>query len=123
MDEKKRVLIVDDDQDFATLSAIRLEEAGYEVYSETEGMRVLQRVNEVRPDLVILDIMLAGVDGLNLLKNLRKAALSVPIIIITGKATMMKDVFEMEGSAGFFPKPVDTKLLVKRIKELIGNNN
>lgn len=120
---KKKILVVDDEEDFSTLAAVRLEEAGYEVNMESEGLNVLKRVRQVKPDLIVLDIMLIGIDGLSLLKNLKKEVTDVPVLIVTGKAKMMKEVFEMEGSAGFFTKPVDLKILVKRIQELIGNNN
>ena len=122
MSEKKKVLIVDDEEDFATLSAVRVEEAGYEVFTETDGNKVLSRVRDVKPDLVVLDIMLLGTDGLTLLKKLKKEFSDVPVIVVTGKAFMMSEVFAMEGSSGFFKKPADLKELVKRINELIGSN-
>lgn len=125
---KKKILIVDDEEEFSTLVALRLEDAGYEAMTESDGDRVFNRIKETKPDLVILDIFLLGVDGLTILKKLKKEGINnisladIPVIVITGKAVMMKDVFEVEGAAGFFKKPVDVKVLVKRIKELIGNS-
>ncbi|MBI4970616.1 MAG: response regulator [Candidatus Omnitrophica bacterium] len=123
MSEKKKILIVDDEEDFATLSAVRIEEAGYEVYTESDGEKVLDRVRQIRPDLVVLDIMLLGVDGLTVLKKIKKEMKDLPVIVVTGKAIMMSEVFTMEGAAGFFKKPADLKALVKRIQELIGNGH
>ena len=123
MSEKKKVLIVDDEEDFVTLSAVRVEEAGYEVFTETDGNKVMARVRDIKPDLVVLDIMLLGSDGLTLLKKLKKEFSDMPVIVVTGKAFMMAEIFVIEGSSGFFKKPADLKELVKRINELIGNNH
>ncbi|GEM_PF-3589655 len=119
---RKKVLVVDDEEDFATLSAVRIEEAGYDVFTETDGDKVLTRVEEIKPDLLVLDVMLQANDGLSILKKLKKEVSDMPIIIVTGKAVIMNEIFALEGSSGFFKKPVDIKALVKRIKELIGNN-
>ena len=70
--DKKRILIVDDEEDFAQLSQIRLEDAGYDVFTESNGDKVMDRVKELKPDLVVLDIMLLGEDGFSLLKKLKK---------------------------------------------------
>ena len=120
MSDKKKIFIIDDEEDFATLASVRLEEAGYEVYSETEGKRALERAKALQPDIIFLDVVLLGSDGLTLLKKLKKELASVPIVMVTGKAVMMKEIFEMEGASAFFKKPLDFKQLVNKVKELIG---
>ncbi len=120
--EKKRILIVDDEEDFAQLSAIRLEEAGYDVFTETKGEKVMERVKELKPDLVVLDIILLGEDGFSVLKKLKKNLPDIFVVVVSGRAFMMDDVFKMEGAAGVYKKPIDFKALVKRVQELIGSN-
>ncbi len=125
---KKKILIIDDEEDFATLISIRLVEAGYEVFSESEGERAIDRVKEIKPDLIVLDIFLLGVDGLTLLKEMKNEGINkvpledIPIIVVTGKAVLMNEIFEVEGSVGFFRKPLDVKKLVTRVEELIGDS-
>jgi len=125
---KKKVLIVDDEEDFSTLISIRLNEGGYEVYSESEGKNVIKRVKEIKPDLVVLDIFLLGMDGLTILQKLKKEGIEnvsladIPVIVVTGKAVLMNEIFEVEGCVGFFRKPIDVKKLVTRVKELIGES-
>lgn len=116
----KRILIVDDEEDFITLISVRLEEAGFEVYAETDGTRALQKARELKPDVVLLDVMLPGTDGLVLMKAVKKELPNIPVVILTGKAVMMKDVFNMEGASGFFKKPVDFKELVLKVRGLVG---
>ena len=122
MSGKKKILIIEDEEDFATLVSIRLEEAGFEVHSEIRGDHALSRVNELKPDLVVLDYFLSRGDGFTILRKIkeRSATSPIPVILVTGKATMMEDVFRVEGAADFFRKPVDMKTLVARVKELIG---
>ena len=120
MSNAKKVLIVDDDEDFSVLAAVRIEEAGYKVEAETDGGKVLGRVRDIHPDLLLLDIMLGGDgDGFSILKKIKKEMPDLPVIVVTGKAVMMSDIFSMEGSSGFFKKPPDFKELVSRIKDLI----
>ncbi|MBI4397869.1 MAG: response regulator [Candidatus Omnitrophica bacterium] len=115
---RKKILIVDDEEDFATLSALRIGEAGFEVHIETDGGKAFQRIQELNPDAVLLDIMLQTDDGLSLLKKIKKEMPQVIVIVITGKAMLMGDIFKMEGAAAFFKKPIDVKELVKKIQEL-----
>jgi len=128
MDEKKKILIIDDEKDFLELISIRLEDEGYEIYTESDGEQVLDQINKVKPDLVILDVVLVGSDGLTLLRKLKRESVNhislkdIPVIVVTGKAVMMKEIFEVEGCDGFFNKPIDLKVLGKRIRELIGSD-
>ena len=120
MTGKKRVLIVDDDEDFCALASVRLEEGGLEVHTDSEGNHLVEKVKQVKPDLIVLDVMLAHLDGLTLFKQMKREGIQVPVVVVTGKAVMMKEVFEMEGAKGFFQKPVDLKAFVKYLKGLVG---
>ena len=120
MTDKKKILIIEDEEDFATLVTIRLEEAGFEVALEPNGDHAISRIKESKPSLVILDYYLSKGDGFTVIRKMKAdAALSpIPVILVTGKAVMMEDVFRVEGAVEFFKKPVDMKILVNRVKEL-----
>jgi DNA-binding NtrC family response regulator len=117
----KHILIVDDDADLVQTFKVRLEADGDFVVSTArngeEALRVIQRGT---PDLIVMDVLMPKMDGLTTLKAINKMTeKKVPVVIITGKATMTKDAFELEGACDFLEKPVDGSRLVKRIKEIL----
>lgn len=82
----RKVLIVDDEPDFVTLLAARLEANHYEVVTAQDGKEGLQKIRQERPDVVLLDIMLPKMDGLQVLRAIRRTSKRLPVFMITAFA-------------------------------------
>src|SRR5688572_4245944 len=84
------VLVVDDEERARKLVAVALRRAGYEVTLASDGTEALERVGEATPDLILSDVMMPGVDGLELLRRLRAepSTRSIPVILLTGKGAV-----------------------------------
>jgi len=124
----KKILIVDDDQDIVDSITIMLESEGYEVLAAQSGEEGVKLVEEKRPDLILLDIMMEKITtGLHIGYELRENPefKSIPIIIISGigEATGMNLAAEKEtdyvAADEFLEKPVKPDVLLKRVAELI----
>jgi CheY-like chemotaxis protein len=126
--KSKKILIVDDDEDIVDSMRIMLESAGYQVIAASSGEEGLKVVEEQRPDLVLLDIMMEKLTtGFHIGYELRKHPehKSIPIIIISsiGEATGFDIAAEKEtdyiAADEFLEKPVKSDVLLKRVAELI----
>jgi DNA-binding response OmpR family regulator len=117
----KHILIVDDDPDLAQTFKMRLEADGdFVVSTARNGEEALRFIQRGVPDLIVMDVLMPKMDGLTTLKAInRMIEKRVPVIVITGKAVMTKDAFELEGACDFLTKPLDGSHLVKRIKEIL----
>ena len=126
---KKTVFIIEDDHELVDLLKIRLESLGHKALSCDNGEEALNSVEKIKPDLIILDIFLADMDGLTVLKR-SKAEVDIvtgepseikdiPVIVITGKAPMVESMTRLEGAVDFFVKPFDTSKLLERIYEVL----
>ena len=119
------ILIVEDDEEVASLLKDVLQNNGYRVLIETQGESVQQRMSEDRPTLVLLDIRLSGIDGYTVCRRLKKdkQLMQIPVIFISALKTEY-DVLEATeaGGAYFFRKPFDLNLLLKKIQDVIRNN-
>ncbi len=115
---KKKVLIIDDEVKFAESLKRFLELKGLEVYLAFSGVDGLEAVSAVKPDVICTDIMMPGLDGYSMTKELRRKEREIPIIVISGKDGM-RDLIVMEGVDAFFPKPIDLIELEKKIDELL----
>jgi CheY-like chemotaxis protein len=112
--KSKKVLVVDDDNDILDVIRIILEDEGYEVSTLDNGRDVLGVVASNMPDLILLDVMLCGMDGRDICKNLKSHALYklIPIIMISASHNL-QGLLEEEGSAdGFISKPFDIDNLI-----------
>jgi len=119
--EKKRILVVDDEPDFVNLIKIRLEACGYEVSAAAGGKEALAKVEKGGIDVVLLDIMMPGMDGLEALKRIRKKNKTLPIYIIT--AFSNEERFELAknlGASGFIVKTDDLKREIDNITGALG---
>lgn len=117
----KKILIVEDEQDILQLVRLYLEKEGYRICTATTGVEGLKQTKNENPDLVILDLMLAEMDGLEVCKRLRadpKTA-RIPIIMLTAKAEESDTVIGLElGADDYVTKPFSPKALVARVKAL-----
>lgn len=116
---KERILIVDDDLNICDLLRLYLEKEGYETEIAADGLRALDAYAAFGPDLVLLDIMLPGMDGWQVCREIRKTSLT-PIIMLTAKGEIFDKVLGLElGADDYVTKPFDTKEVIARIKAVL----
>ncbi|MFC1863181.1 response regulator [Thermodesulfobacteriota bacterium] len=114
----ERVLIVDDDEKLRTLLREYLEDNMYQVITLSDGKNILETISSKSPDLIILDIMLPGKDGLELLKDLRRE-FATPVIMLTAKGEDMDRILGLElGADDYLPKPFNPRELLARMKAI-----
>jgi len=114
-----KVLVVDDEDHIVELTRLYLSREGYEVEGVMDGAQALTRFGQVKPDLVILDIMLPGTDGLTICKEIRKQS-QVPIIMLTARDEVTDKVVGLEvGADDYLTKPFHPQELVARAKALL----
>jgi DNA-binding response OmpR family regulator len=122
----QRILIVEDDVDIAELVARYLDRAGYATERATSGREALDRIVHAPPDLVILDLMLPQMDGLDVCRSVRANAktASVPIIMLTARAEESERIVGLElGADDYLGKPFSPNELVARIRALLRRAN
>ncbi|MBT9145896.1 response regulator [candidate division NPL-UPA2 bacterium Unc8] len=119
---KKKILVVDDEKDILELLEYNLEKEGYEVLKAMTGEETLELVKKESPDLIILDLMLPGLDGLEVCKILKKdtKTASLPIIILTAKGEESDIIVGLElGADDYITKPFSPKVLIARVKTVL----
>jgi len=118
---KAKVLVIEDDRSLAEVLSYNLKAAGYEVLLSTDGQDGLLRAETKSPDLVVLDLMLPVVDGLDVCRRLRARAATreIPIIMLTAKAEESDEIVGFSlGADDYVTKPFSVKVLLERIKAL-----
>ncbi|OYD08396.1 response regulator transcription factor [Paludifilum halophilum] len=115
----KKVLVVDDEPSIVKLVQFNLEKEGYQVVVATDGQRALSKVKQEKPDLVVLDLMLPEVDGLEVCKQLRRENRQLPILMLTAKTEEFDKVLGLElGADDYMTKPFSPRELVARVKTI-----
>lgn len=118
-----KILIVDDDKISTTLIKFALADKRYDVTCAADGAQGLECVQEIKPDLIILDVHMPNMDGFEFIKELkRKGGYNVPPVIILTVNETMRDVFVHEGVIGYFMKPCNTRTLLSTIVGYLGEN-
>jgi DNA-binding response OmpR family regulator len=116
LERTPRILLVDDEQSIQTLLSFPLRKDGYEVVQATDGREALARFGETTFDLVVLDVMLPRLDGLEVCRRMR-ARSSVPIIMLTAKAEEIDKVLGLElGADDYITKPFSMREFRSRVK-------
>src|ERR1700726_3158779 len=114
-----KVMVVDDEPHIVELARLYLSREGYDVEGVGDGTQALARFGQVKPDLVILDIMLPGTDGLSICKEIRKQS-QVPIIMLTARDEVTDKFGGLEfGADDYLTKPFHPQELVARAKALL----
>jgi DNA-binding response OmpR family regulator len=114
---KARLLLVEDDTDLSALAALHLRDEGHEVEVVADGTLASKRVAEQKYDLILLDLMLPGVDGLEICRQLREAQDFTPLIILTAKTSEVDRVLGLElGADDYLGKPYSLRELMARVK-------
>lgn len=122
MPAKHKILVVDDEPDTLELLRFNLAQAGFDVITAETGTEAIAKVRQHQPDLIVLDLMLPEVDGLEVFKILRRnqATASIPVIMLTAKAAEFDRVLGLElGADDYVTKPFSVRELVLRIKKLL----
>ena len=119
---QKKILVVEDEPDILQLVKLYLEKEGFRTATAVNGVQALKKVKEDKPDLIVLDLMLPEIDGLEVCKHLRSVpdTAMLPIIMLTAKAEESDTVIGLElGADDYVAKPFSPKALVARIKALL----
>ena len=119
MAEKQKVLIVDDDEHIAELVSLYLTKECFETQIVGDGEAALDAVKDFNPNLVLLDLMLPGIDGYQVCREIRGTS-QVPIIMLSAKGEVFDKVLGLElGADDYMEKPFDSKELVARVKAVL----
>ena len=119
MKEKPYILVVDDDPNISRLVSLYLEKEGYEVKTAARGDDAVNEFTRLPPDLMVLDVMLPGMDGYQVLKSVRKSS-SIPVIMLTARDETFDKVLGLElGADDYMTKPFEAKELVARVKAVL----
>ena len=114
-----KILVVDDDKNICELLRLYLEKEGYNVILSHDGSEAVVKFNALNPDLILLDIMLPGLDGWQVCREIRKKS-NVPIIMLTAKGETFDKVLGLElGADDYVVKPFDTKEIIARVKAVL----
>ena len=116
----QKVLVVDDEQSIVTLLNYNLETAGYIVDVAYDGEEALKKVKEVKPELIVLDVMLPKKDGIEVCKTIRSDKNLVPILMLTAKDDEFDRVLGLElGADDYMTKPFSPREVVARVKAIL----
>ena len=119
---RSKILVVDDEPEAVELVEFNLKQAGYDVVTAGDGAEALKKARTVLPGLVLLDLMLPEVDGLEVCKMLRRdpATAGIPIIMVTAKAAEIDRILGLElGADDYITKPFSPRELVLRVKKML----
>ena len=118
--QRIRILVVDDDPDLLRLVQIRLSAAGYSVSTAESGERALAQASVERPQLVVTDLRMGGMDGMALFETLRQSHPTIPVIILTAHGTIPDAVAAVQrGVFGYLTKPYDAKALLTEVERAL----
>lgn len=124
----KKILVVDDEEDILTTLRARLEHQGYAVVIAHDGLEGLQVIEEEKPDLIILDVMMENMGGYEMLQAFKKKSrqqnvrkVKPPFIVLTAKGEGVRDLFEMQGVSDYVVKPFESKELLEKIDHALSS--
>lgn len=118
----RKILVVDDEAVLVETIAYNLEQAGYQVVTAADGISALEAARREHPDLIVLDVMLPGMDGLDVCRQLRRedGTATIPIVMLTAKADEIDKVVGLEvGADDYVTKPFGRRELLARVRALI----
>lgn len=119
---KATIMVVEDDQDIRELISYNLGKEGYTVVPAESGEQALKLIETANPDIIILDIMLPGMDGIEVLRNLKQGSrhAAVPVIMATAKSEDSDIITGLElGADDYIAKPFSPKVLIARVRSLL----
>ena len=119
---QKKILVVDDEKDIVELISYNLEQEGFAVIKAYDGQMAWERVKTAKPDLVVLDLMIPGIHGLEVCKLIRRDAATetLPIIMLTAKSDQVDKILGLElGADDYVTKPFNVRELIARIRAVL----
>jgi DNA-binding response OmpR family regulator len=116
----KKILVVDDEENIRELYRDELTEEGYQVELAENGILALAKFESFRPDLVTLDVMMPGMDGIEVLQRIREKNPSVPVLLLTAFGEFKQD-FHTWASDAYIVKSADVTELKQTVRRLLGN--
>ncbi len=123
---KDKILVIDDEEDILDLVEYNLKQNGYKVSCISTGEEVLESVHSYKPDLILLDLMLPGVDGFDVCKDLKSQpeTKDIPVIMLTAKSEDIDVVTGLElGADDYITKPFSPRVLVARVRAILRKKN
>ena len=121
---KEKILIIEDQEDLVKGLILNLEDEGYKVDYALDGKEGLGKALKEKPDLILLDIMLPGMNGLEICKELRQNKLDIPIVMLTAKGDEIDKVIGLEiGADDYISKPFSIRELLARVKAHLRREN
>lgn len=115
-----KILVVDDELSIVTLLQFNIEKAGFEVITASDGQEGYELAIAEKPDLIVLDLMLPGMDGIEVTKKLRSEKIDVPILMLTAKDEELDKIIGLElGADDYLTKPFSPREVVARIKAIM----
>ena len=119
---RSKILVVDDEPEAVELLEFNLKQAGFDVVTAADGAEALKKARSALPGLILLDLMLPEVDGLEVCKMLRRdpATAAIPIVMVTAKAAEIDRILGLElGADDYVTKPFSPRELILRIKNVL----
>jgi len=126
MENRNKILIVDDDSDIREFLSYNLGREGYEVHCAANGIEAIQKAGQTNPDLILLDIMMPGADGIEVCQQLRELPEMnrVIIVFLTARSEDYSQIAGFDaGADDYITKPVKPKIIVKKIESLLRHHN
>ncbi|MGE5595135.1 MAG: response regulator [Hyphomicrobiales bacterium] len=115
----QKILVVDDEQNIRDLAALYLEKEGFAVETAANGMEALTRFDEIQPQMVILDVMMPGMTGFDVCRELRREH-DVPILMLTARSDDVDKIVGLElGADDYMTKPFNPREMVARVKAIL----
>jgi two-component system phosphate regulon response regulator PhoB len=114
----KKILILDDDEDLLAVLSLLLIDSGYDIQALSTGEQIFDEIRKFHPDLILMDIMLAGMDGRLICKRIKAKSdtQNLPVILISGSHNLSKNLLEQGAPNDFMTKPFNLGLLLKKIE-------
>jgi len=114
---KRRVLLVDDEERIVNFLALKLKVSGFDVITANDGLHCLEMAKTAKPDIMLLDIIMPGMDGLEVLRRLRQFS-DMPVIVLSAKERVSEEVMSL-GATSFIAKPFNPDELVEKIRLIL----
>jgi DNA-binding response OmpR family regulator len=119
MSSKRRVLVVDDEPGIVKVLGVRLRLQGYDVNGTTSGAKAVELAREWEPDVLLLDVLMPGMNGMEVLEKIRTFS-QVPVILFTARPDVVQIAMSV-GADDYIAKPFDPDQMVKKINCLLGS--
>ncbi len=122
MTDLMRVLLVDDEEEFVTTLSERLHLRGIEAQTATDGKSALALIEKNPPEVVVLDVLMPGLGGMEVLRRIRAKNPEIQVILLTGQGSSKDGIEGMDlGAFDYLVKPLDIEELIKKMREAVGS--